>query len=161
MGMNYLHLDLAGENIPTSTGVLNRFNLDQDTSSLYLRFGKYYSHNQAPLGWSLMPWLGGQADYSKGDGLADPPGPVVKKFKINEDHYYWIAGLNFKADFRHFLQVEAKHTITFNNDDYFHKNSAMINLFLNPTWGFSYRYNDQETAAGKDNYQILGLAVLL
>ena len=31
MGINYLHLDLAGKNAATSMGTLNGFNLDQDT----------------------------------------------------------------------------------------------------------------------------------
>jgi hypothetical protein len=66
IGLNYLQLDLDGRNIPTSTGVLDRFNLDQDTSSLYLRIGKYYNHNQTRFNWSAMPWFGGQWDHSKG-----------------------------------------------------------------------------------------------
>jgi len=160
IGINYLHLDLAGKNVPTSIGALNGFALDQDTSSLYVRFGKYYNHALDDLNWTLMPWLGGQMDHSEGDGLVDPSGHGTITFKVNEDQYYWIAGLNFKADFRHFLQFEAKHTITFNHDDYFHKNTAMINLFVNPNWGLSYRYNNQETACGNDKYHILGLAVL-
>jgi hypothetical protein len=160
IGVNYLQLDLAGKNIPTSAGSLDGFNLDQDTASLYLRIGKYYSHGQANLNLTLMPWIGGQLDHSEGDGLVDLPGPGSIAFKVNEDHYSWIAGLNLKTSFYHFLQLEAKHTITFNHDDYFHKNTAMVNIFLNKNWGLSYRYNYQETAAGNDSYRILGLAAL-
>jgi hypothetical protein len=160
MGINYLHLDLAGKNVPTSMGILNGFNLAQDTSSFYVRFGKYYKQALANLDWTLMPWFGGQTDHSEGDGWVDPSGHGTIPFKINENQYYWIAGLNFKADYHHFLQVEAKHTITFNHNDYFQKNTAMMNLFLNSHWGLSYRYNDQETASGNDKYHIFGLAVL-
>lgn len=92
--------------------------------------------------------------------MVDFPGPGSVAFKANDDQYYWITGLNLKAEFHHFLQLEAKHTITFNRDDYFHKNTAMVNLFLNKNWGLSYRYNDQETTAGKDVYNIFGVAAV-
>lgn len=161
LGVNYFRLDLAGENIPVNTGIrLDAFNLDQEITSLYLRIGRSYKYNQGQTSYSVLPWIGRQLDQSRGTGLVDLPGPKAIVIKIDEDQYSWIAGVNLKANWRHFLQLETKHSITYTDTDYLNKSSAMVNLFLTKNLGLSYRYNYHQTTVGKDSYHLLGLAVL-
>lgn len=160
LGMNYIRMDLSGENIPTDTGNLGAFQLDQEISSLYLRIGRKYDYNPGGVNCSFLPWIGGQLDQTRGTGLVDPYGPAIIPIKTDDDQYSWIAGINLKVDFHHFLQLEAKHSIAYNNDDTLNRSSAMANLFFTKNLGLSYRYNYHQTTVGKDSYNILGLAVL-
>ncbi len=160
LGVNYLRIDLSGKSIPAKTGSLDTFNLDQKISSLYLRIGRNYSYNQGQTSYSVLPWIGGQLDQSRGTGLVDPPGPNSIPIIINTDQFSWIAGVNLKANWRHFLQLETKHSIAYFNSDHLNKNSAMVNLSLTKNLGLSYRYNYHQTTLGKDSYHLFGLAVL-
>ena len=55
IGANYLQLDMAGQNVPTAMGPLPGFDLNLDTTSLYVRAGQYYISDQGPLTYTLMP----------------------------------------------------------------------------------------------------------
>ncbi|MGE5607586.1 MAG: hypothetical protein ACM3YE_18075 [Bacteroidota bacterium] len=150
LGTNYLWMDPAEETIPAN------FQLEQEIFSLYLRIGRKYDYNPGGVNCSFLPWIGGQLDQTR--GTVDPPGPNA--FKTDDDQCSWIAGINLKADFHNFLQLEAKHSIAHNKHDTLNKSSAMANLFFTKNLGLSYRYNYQQTTAGKDSYQLLGLAML-
>jgi hypothetical protein len=157
VGANYFQMDFDGTGIPALMGTLNGFKLDQDIFSLYVRFGRSYSYGENQLRFTVMPWAGGQADQSRGTGqVAFGPAPV--SFEIDEDSYSWIGGVNFRADYHHFLQTEIKHSITYRDDTRYNKSSAMVNFFFTRNWGLSYRYNHIETASGEDNYNIFGIA---
>lgn len=106
VGANYLQMDLDGTGILTSLGALDAFKLDQDITSLYVRIGRSYNYGENQLRFTVMPWAGGQWDQSRGKGLVDFPGPGSVRFEIDEDGYSWIGGVNLKADYHHFLQVE-------------------------------------------------------
>ncbi len=162
VGVNYLQLDLSGKNLPLigSPMPLPGFDLDLDVASLYLRAGRYFNYDAGSFQGTVFPWVGGQLDHQTGDGLADYPGPGFAAFKIDDDQYSWIAGLNFKATYHHFLQLDAKHTVTYNHDGYYNKDTAMVNLFFNQRWGLSYRYNYQETSVGNDRYHLFGVAMV-
>ena len=160
VGMNYLKLDMKGEQVPTAGGPLDAFDLDMDICSFYARVGKYYNYDRGKFNFRFMPWAGGQLNHSRGKGTVDYPGPGKASFKIDNNRYYWITGLNFKADYCHFLQFEAKHCITFDQNDFYHKTTVMVNVFLTRNLGLSYRYNHQETCAGKDSYNLFGIAAV-
>ena len=160
VGLNYLTVDLAGEHVPTAYGPLDALTLDMDTLSLYARVGRYYRREQGGFRWTALPWVGGQWDHSTGDGLADYPGPGSAAFKIDEDRCYAIAGLNLKADYRHFLQAEVKHPLTFDRNDCYHKTVVMVNFFMTRNVGLSYRYCRQGMRDGRDSYSLFGLAMV-
>lgn len=155
-GLNYFQMDLAGKNI----GGLAGFDLSLDISSIYARIGRYYLFDRGNFHSTMMPWIGGQLDQSRGDGRVDFPGPGAADFKIDDNQFSWIGGVNFKTTFNHFLQLDAKHSISYFDDNYFNKSSAMVNFFLTQKWGLSYRYNYLETSVGKDCYHIFGVAVV-
>lgn len=157
VGANYLQMHLDGTGISTVMGTLNAFKLDQDIFSLYVRFGRLYSYGENQLHFTMMPWAGGQADQSRGTGLV-AFGPALASFKVDEDSYFWIGGVNLRADYHHFLQAELKHSITYHDDTRYNKSSAMVNFLFTRNWGLSYRYNHLETAFGEDNYNIFGIA---
>lgn len=151
---------MAGEGVPTNRGALDALNMNLTVFSPYLRVGRYFDFGQEKLHYTLLPWIGGQMDISRGSGLVDFPGPRSATFKINDDQFSGIAGVNLKVDFSHFLQLELKHSITCNSDQFYNKNTAMLNLFMTRNVGLSYRYNYSETTMGKDSYNMLGLAVV-
>ncbi|HNS32663.1 MAG TPA: hypothetical protein PKN36_06775 [bacterium] len=159
-GINYMKLDMAGTHVPTSLGDLDAFDCSMDTYSLYMRAGRYIGYDKGNIRWTLMPWIGGQMDISDGKGLVDYPGPGSAPFNIDSKDYYWITGLKVKAALHHFIQVEAKHTLTFNSEDSYNKTTVMVNVFMTKNIGFSYRYNRQETCSGKDIYNIFGIAAV-
>lgn len=148
IGMNYFEMDLEGE---------DSLNLDLTIFSPYLRIGKYYNFGKDKLHCTLLPWIGGQLDHSR--VLVDPS-PRAATFKIDDDQYFWIAGLNLKVNFSHYLQLEAKRSVAYSRDYFLDKSSAMVNLFLTRNVGLSYRYNYHETTAGEDSYNILGVAIV-
>ena len=159
-GMNYLKVDLAGEQVPTTSGPLDAFTLDLDVASFYARVGRQYRQEKGAVRWTALPWIGCQVDRIRGDGLADFPGPGSAPFKFDEDRYYTIAGVNLKTHFRHFLQAEVKHSVTVDHNDCFHKTTVMLNFFMTRNVGLSYRYCRQETFAGTDTYGIFGIAAV-
>lgn len=158
IGANYLRLEGSGRQVPTAGGVLDGFSIKLDTLSVYTRAGRNYDLDRGPARWSLMPWAGFQLDRSRGSGLADFPGPASASFRVDSDRGYLITGLNLKAVFHHFLHLELKHNLTLDADDLFHKTSAMINLFFTRNLGVSWRFNRQETTAGRDRYHLFGAA---
>lgn len=160
IGMNYLKMEMEAEDLLTSAGPLEGINMDLSVTSLYLRFGRYFNFGQDPVRCSILPWIGGELDRSRGSGLVDFPGPGSMGFPMNDDQFSWIAGVNFKASFSYFLQVEAKHSLTYHGSDFFDRSSAMVNLFFTRNLGLSYRYNVQETSTGKDRYIMGGMAFL-
>lgn len=68
--------------------------------------------------------------------------------------------MNFKMNFQHFLQIEAKPGITFLDGESYWKKSAMVNVFLTKNIGVSYRYDYHENSSGKDSLSIFGVAVV-
>lgn len=159
VGINYSKIDMAGEDVPASRGNLDSFNMDLTNTSYYLRVGRSYDFGRDKLRYSILPWVGGQWDRSEGSGTADFPGPRLAGFQIGEDSESWIAGVNFKATIFHFIQVEAKHSVTYHEDDLFNRSSFMVNFLLSKNVGLSYRYNHQEMPMGEDNYSMIGLTV--
>lgn len=162
VGMNYLDINMAGSQIPTAMGPLDGFDMDLAVSSLYLRFGKYVNLGQTsdPVHLTILPWIGGELDHSRGTGLVDFPGPGSVGFQINDDQYSWIAGINFRLTIYHFIDIEAKHMITYNHDQCYNKSTALVNLFFSRNLGLSYRYNIQEDSMGKDSYGLWGIVFM-
>lgn len=152
-------MDLDGTNGLTASGSLDALEIEQNILSMYVRTGRYYNYEPDKLHLTLMPWIGGQFDQSHGSGLVDFPGPGYTTFDIDEEQISWIAGVNFKINYHHFLQVEVKPSITYHDGEYFQKRSAMVNLFFTRNVGLSYRYNYHETSSGEDSYNIFGVAV--
>lgn len=84
-GMNYLNMGLAGEGIPAKAGNLDALKLDLTVFSPYIRLGKYYNFNEENFHCTLLPWIGGEVDQSRGSGLADFPGPGAAVFEIRDE----------------------------------------------------------------------------
>lgn len=160
VGANYFEMTLAGEDISTPEGNLDAMNMNLTIFSPYIRVGKYFGFGQKQLRWTLLPWIGGQMDISRGSGLIDFPGPGSAPFNINDNQFSWIAGVNLKVDFSHYLQLELKRSVAYHSDQFFNKSSAMMNLFMSRNIGLSYRYNYNETTMGKDSYTMFGMAIV-
>lgn len=160
VGMNYSKIDMAGEDVPTRMGNLDSFDMDITNTSYYLRVGRSYDFGRDKLRYSVLPWIGGQWDRSESSGTVDFPGPRFADFQIGEDSLSWIAGVNLKATVFHFIQVEAKHSITHREDDLFNRSSIMVNFLLSRNVGFSCRFNHQETSMGEDIYSMIGISVM-
>ncbi len=156
IGANYLKMKLDSVSVPG----LSEFQIDQDILSLYLRIGRYYKFDQGRFNFTVMPWMGGEWDHSEGTVLVDDPRPGSTKFEIDDNQYSWIAGMNFKMNFQHFLQIEAKPGITYLDGESYWKKSAMVNVFLTKNVGLSYRYDYHENSSGKDGLSIFGVAVV-
>lgn len=161
VGANYFEMAMLGEGVPTNMGTLDALDMNLTIFSPYIRVGKYFDFGQeGKLRYTLLPWFGGQMDISRGSGLVDFPGPGSAPFQINDDQFSWIAGVNLKADFYHFLQLEFKRSVAYHTDQFFNKSSAMVNLFITRNIGLSYRYNYNETTMGNDSYNIFGVAIV-
>ncbi len=156
IGANYLKMKLDSVNVPG----LSEFQMDQDILSLYLRIGRYYKFDQGRFNFTVMPWMGGEWDHSEGTVLTDYPGPGSATSEIEDNQYSCIAGMNFKMNFRPFLQIEAKPGITYLDGECYWKKSAMVNVFLTKNIGLSYRYDYHENSSGKDTLSIFGVAVV-
>lgn len=159
-GMNYLKMDLTGNNVPSASGRLDGLELDMSVFSPYLRLGKYYVFEGDKLRTTLMPWFGAQVDYIGGSGRVDFPGPGAVDFEMEDDPFSWIAGVNLKLNVHHFLQVEGKYATAYHDGVFQDRHTAIVNLFLSRQWALSYRYQYQENANGTDSYQIVGVAVV-
>ena len=162
IGANYFKLDLAGEDVPTKVGVLDAFQVDLTIVSPYLRVGQYFTYDHGQTQCTILPWVGGQWDLSRGDGSVDPPGPwpPTIAFEVDDNQFSWIAGVNLRVQFSHFLQLEAKQAVTYTDGEYFSKSTALVNLFMTRNLGLTYRFNYHETTMGTDSYNLLGLAVV-
>lgn len=157
IGFNYLQMNMQAKNVAN----LEALAIDLDISNFYLRIGRYYFLERNTINYSFLPWFGGQLNQTRGDGRVDFPGPRAADITIDDDQFFWITGINVKSTIHHFLQLEAKYSVTWDHDDHYQKYSAMANLFVTRNFGFSYRFNDHETPVGKDRYHIFGIAAVL
>ncbi len=154
-----LDMDAADEIFP-----LQDFTLTYTITVPYVRAGKYFQFRQGPIVVSILPWAGVQPEFVSGDVkfsavFGPPPTPPTNVSEsIDDTDWFGIAGLNLKVNLYHFIEIEGKYQATFNGDDYRSTVNALVNLFLNRSWGLSYRYKYMETSSGSDAYHLLGIA---
>jgi len=126
----------------------------------YLRAGKYFKASKGPVDLSLLPWVGIEPQWTRGELSAvmpGPPGPPMKQ-SLDDYTFYGIAGLNLKALLFHFVDVEGKYQATFNKVDYLSTYQLIAFLYMSRSWGLSYRFKYMETSQGSDGYHYFGLA---
>ncbi len=157
-GVELIRLDMdAGNNISG----LSNFQLVNNIFIPYLRVGKYFLFGRDILRFSFLPWAGIQPQWIRGDLSFDIPfPPFAVKDDIKEQDVFALAGINTKATFFHFLEIEGKYRAAFNSADYLSTVSSMVNLYFTRHWGLSYRYKYMETTSGVDSYHIGGIAFI-
>ena len=127
----------------------------------YLRGGRYFYLDLAPVRLSVLPWVGIQPEFVRGELSFDLPFPPIEvEEEIKDDELLVIAGLNVKATILHFIELEAKYRAAFNADEYLNTVSAMVNVFFTPNVGISYRMKYFETTAGTNLYHLGGIALV-
>ena len=161
LGLNYFQMDLSGENLPWGNRKLDGMEIDMQVFSPYVRVGKYYHFGEDKLRGSILPWVGGQWDITRGTGRVDLQGPMKGiNFELDDDQFSWLAGLNLRMNIHHFIQMELKHSVAYHSGDFSDKSSVAVNFFLSRQVALSYRYSYLETAVGKDSYNMVGVAVV-
>jgi hypothetical protein len=160
-GIELIQIDMDAGN---SIVPLQNFTLTNTVTVPYVRAGKYFNFRAGPAGISVLPWAGIQPEFYTGDlefsAVFGPPPtpPTLVKESFDESDWYGIAGLNLKVNLFRFLDIEGKYQGTFNGDDYRSAWSALVNLFLNRSFGLSYRFKYMETSSGSDLYHLAGVA---
>jgi len=148
---------------PTST--INDFGLSQNIFAPYLRAGKYFYFGDKKIRYSVMPWAGFEADIIKGDidFIVPPMGPGAPEtpvgFDIDDDTFFGIAGVNFKATFYHFIDLKLKYhgKLDLDENDYYSVCSSMLNIYFSRNWGISYRAKYMKTTEMENTYHIGGI----
>lgn len=156
-GIEYIRLDMdAGNNIPP----LSDFQLVNNIIVPYLRAGRYFLFGSDTLSVSILPWVGIQPEWVRGDISFNFGGPFPPPFeeKIDEYDLFGIAGINASVSIFHFITVDAKYRGTFSADEYFSSVDSMVNVFFTRHWGLSYRFKYSETSSGSTSYHIGGIA---
>ena len=129
----------------------------------YARVGHYFyfgSRDQVLL--SVFPWAGAEYDIARGNvsgtiPFAPPPFNVFDE-SIEDETLYGLAGLSVSATIMHFIELQAKYKLTFNENDLLHTFDAMANVFFTRHWGVSYRFKYMQTTDGSTSYHIGGIA---
>jgi hypothetical protein len=125
----------------------------------YVRAGHYFYFGTASnVLLSVFPWAGVEYDITRGDIKIDPPGPGSIEDTIEDETLFGIAGLNVSATIMHFIDLQAKYRLTFNEDDLLSTFDAMANVYFNRHWGVSYRFKYMQSTSGSTSYHIGGIA---
>lgn len=128
---------------------LDNFTLLNNIYVPFARAGRYFYFSYDPVYISVLPWVGFQSEFVRGE--------LAFKEKIASDELFAIAGLNVKATIFRFIEVEAKYKATFNADEYLNTVSGMLNVFITRNLGISYRMKYFETTVGSNLYHMAEL----
>ena len=164
-GMEFLKMDTETESLAFDIGMvfdlnINNFKLSQNIYAPFLRGGKYFYLGDDKIKYSFMPWLGMEADIIKGDiGFTIPGMPFPVAEDIDDDSFYALAGLNFKATFYHFIDLKLKYhcKVDLQENDTYDVASGMLNIYFNRSWGISYRAKYIKSAEMENIYHIGGI----
>jgi hypothetical protein len=157
-GAELVSLDLdAGANIPG----LALFELQNLVTAPFLRAGKQFAFKAGHAELVALPWAGAELDFARGDIALDPLGlaPLVT-MDIDETDLYALVGLNLRLVLMRFVQIEAKYSAAFDDQNLYSRASAMANVFVTRNLGLSYRFSYMETSSGSTMYHILGAAFM-
>jgi len=160
-GIEYLQINMDADSNITP---LTDFEMINNLFIPYTRFGYRFQFNYGKfINISILPWMGVEYQGVRGDltMIMDPPGPApaaTTEEDIDNDDLFAMAGLNFKANLFHMIDLEAKYNGTFDTKNYYSTRTAMINLFFTRQWGISYRIKYMELEKGSDLYNIFGIA---
>jgi hypothetical protein len=147
-GLEVIRLDMdAGDEIEGA----DNFTLLNNIYVPFARIGRYFYFSYDPVHVSILPWVGFQPEFVRGDFAFE---------KIASDEVFAVAGLNMKATIFRFVEVEAKYKITFNPEQNLSAVSGLLNVFVNRNIGISYRMRYFETTVGSNLYHIGGIAVM-
>ena len=173
-GIEYLKMSTDVDSLSFSTGApppapqtsaINDFGLSQNIYAPYVRAGKYFYLGNDKIKYSFMPWIGAEADVIKGDidfiipsmypGMPD----VNVEDSVDDDSYYALAGLNFKATFYHFIDLKLKYhcKVDLQESNTYDVVSSMLNIYFNRSWGISYRGKYMKGAEMENIYHIGGV----
>ena len=146
-------------------GILNGFDLSQNIYAPFMRGGKYFYLGDDKIKYSFMPWAGFEADIINGDidfiipsmGPGAPETPV--RDDVDNDTFFALAGLNFKATFYHFIDLKLKYhcKVDLKESDTYDVVSGMLNIYFNRSWGVSYRTKYLKSAEMENIYHIGGI----
>ncbi|HCC48766.1 MAG TPA: hypothetical protein DEQ38_11715 [Elusimicrobia bacterium] len=155
-GLETLTVDLAA--VGKISGV-DSLLMDNNILFHYLRAGRYFYMKGGAFDFSLMPYAGYAFEKVTGDLVLDLPGPFppVIRTDIGSRDEYPMGGLNAKAVFRHFLEVQAKWMGRFTGKGTLNEYSGLVNLYFNKHWGVSYRYKYMEYGTSSNMYHLAGL----
>lgn len=154
-GLENLSIDMsAGSAIPGLTS----FDLDNRVRFYYARAGRYFYQSFGGLETSLLPYAGLAREEIDGEVALDPAGfaPLIRS-EIKSSDRHAMAGLNLKAVFRHFLEVQWKWMGRFKEEGRLDEYSFLANIYLNRHWGLSYRYKFMEYGSSSNSYGLAGL----
>ena len=155
-GMEFLRMKTeTDEIIPFSN-----FELSQNIYAPFLRAGKYFFLGDETIKYSFMPWLGLESDIVRGDiGFTIPGMPFPVADDVEEDSFYALGGLNFKAIFYHFIDLKLKYhcKVDLQESDTYDIASGMLNIYFNRSWGISYRGKYMKSAEMENIYHIGGI----
>ena len=153
----------AGGEFDTPPVEIDEFDMSMTLLIPYARFGKYFTAKAGPADFSALPWIGIQPQWLWGDlemkgTMPFPPFAFSEETSLDDSALYWIAGLNLKVTLYHFIDLEAKYQATFDDADYFNTWSGLANVYLNRSWGLSYRLKLMETGQGDSFQHYVGVA---
>lgn len=154
-GLEDLSIDMsAGGYIPGLTS----FDLENRVRFYYLRAGRYFYGGFGAMDLSLMTYAGLARERIDGEVALDPAGfaPLIRS-DISSSDGHALAGLNLKAVFRHFIEVQGKWMGRFKNEGRLDEYSFLANIYLNRHWGLSYRYKYMEYGSSSNAYGLAGL----
>jgi hypothetical protein len=148
----------AGGNFPP----LSDFTLDNDVYAPFVRAGRYfYFGSPDRIRSYFLPYFGLEYDIVRGDVSFVPPVPPEPvQEEIKSEHFFGLAGLKFKTVIYHFIDIELKSALAFNDDEALTRLAAMANLYLGRPCGLSYRFLYTETVSGSNMYNIGGIAIV-
>ena len=143
----------------------SNFELSQNIYAPFIRAGKYFYLGADKIKYSLMPWLGMESDFVRGniDFTIPPMGQGMPETNVSDDvdddTFYALAGLNFKVTFYHFIDLKLKYhgKLNLQENDYFDVASGMLNIYFNRSWGISYRAKYMKNAEMENIYHIGGI----
>ncbi len=158
LGYDNIIIDMdAGSHImgPGST-----FKLYNDVKEVYVRFGKYISTGEwvAGLSTRFLPYIGYGTE-SIGGSATISPGPGL--IRINSGENYPLAGINYRFNYHHFIDVDAKYMAMFQSTKTLNAFTFQANLYFTHNLGLTYQYKYMEQKSGKDIYSIAGIAFVL
>ncbi len=164
-GMEFLKMDTDADEYLINMGppfgeVPIDFELTQNIYAPFLRAGKYFYLGDETIKYSFMPWLGLESDIIKGDIDITIPGmPFPIAESTDEDSFYALGGLNFKATFYHFIDLKLKYhcKVDLKESDTYDIASGMLNIYFNRSWGISYRTKFMRSAEMENIYHIGGI----
>ncbi len=153
----------AGSELGNPPVTIDDFTMSMTLLIPYVRFGKYFTAKAGPADFSALPWVGAQPQWVRGDletegSMSFPPFAFSEKVSLDDSALYAIAGLNLKVTLYRFIDLEAKYQAAFDVEDYFNAWSGLANVYLNRSWGLSYRLKFMESGQSDSFQHYVGAA---